>query len=115
MSLRAREDAVWPPYRAKANSIVQDNTQEGLVDANLAATVFDEAQVPEFVHEKVDSGARCPDHFRQSLLRHSGNHCFGVVLLAIASEQKKRAGQTFLAGVEELVYEVRLDSDASCQ
>src|SRR5579862_5369513 len=101
--------------RAKTNLIVQDNTQEGLVDADLAATVFDEAQVPEFVHEEIYSGARCPDHFRQSLLRHSGNHCFGLVLLAIASEQKERSGQTFLAGVEELIYQVRLDSDASCE
>jgi hypothetical protein len=83
---------------------VQDNTQEGFVDADLAASVLDEAQVPEFVHEKVDSGARCSDHFRQSFLRCSGNHSFGLVLLAIASEQKKRAGQTFLAGVEEMVY-----------
>jgi len=103
------------PYRAKTNSIVEDNPQEGFIDEDFAATVFDEAQAPEFVHEKVDSGARSPDHSRQSPLRHFGNHGFRPVLLAIASEQKKRAGQTFLAGVEELVYQVRLDSNASCK
>jgi hypothetical protein len=32
---------------------VQDNTQEGIVDVDLAV-VFDEAQFPEFVHEKID-------------------------------------------------------------
>jgi hypothetical protein len=34
---------------------VQDNTEEGIVDLNLAV-VFDEAQFPEFVHEKIDPG-----------------------------------------------------------
>jgi hypothetical protein len=33
--------------------LVQDNTQEGIVDVNLAV-VLDEPQFPEFVHEKID-------------------------------------------------------------
>jgi hypothetical protein len=61
---------------------VQDNTQEGIVDVDLSV-VLDEAQFPEFVHEEIDMGARCPDHFRQSLLRHFGDHFMRLVLLAI--------------------------------
>ena len=51
---------------------MQDNTQEGFVDADLAI-VLDEAQFPEFVHEKIDPGPRCADHLRQHLLRYFGN------------------------------------------
>jgi hypothetical protein len=34
---------------------VQYDTQEGLVDMDLAVVVLDEAQLPEFVHEEIDS------------------------------------------------------------
>ena len=52
--------------------LVQDNIQEGSVDVETAFVVFNEAELPEFIHEKIDPGARCPDHFRQSLLRYFG-------------------------------------------
>ena len=52
---------------------MQDDTQEGIVDVDLAvAVVVDEAQFPKFVHEKIDSRPRCADHLRQSLLRYFG-------------------------------------------
>jgi len=56
----------WP-------SVLQDNTQEGFVDLDLAI-VLDEAQFPEFVHEKIGPGPRCANHLRQHLLRYFGNH-----------------------------------------
>ena len=36
--------------------VVQDNTQEGMVDVDLAV-VFDEAEFSELVHEKIDPRA----------------------------------------------------------
>jgi hypothetical protein len=33
--------------------LVQDNTQEGIVDVDLAI-VFDEARFPEFVHKEIN-------------------------------------------------------------
>ena len=53
--------------------VVEDNTQEGIVDVDLAV-VLDEAQFPEFVHEKIDPGPRCANHLRQHLLRNFGEH-----------------------------------------
>ena len=76
-----------------------------------SAIVLNEAQFPEFVHEKIDPGARCPDHFRQHLLRYFGKHFLRLGFLAIASEQQKSAGQPFLAGVKELIDQILLDSD----
>jgi hypothetical protein len=52
---------------------VQDNAQEGIVDVDLAI-VLDEAQFPEFVHEKIDASARGANPLCQHLLRHFGKH-----------------------------------------
>ena len=40
--------------REIASLLVEDNTQEGIVDVDLAV-VSDEAQFPELVHEQIDS------------------------------------------------------------
>jgi len=53
--------------------LVQDNAQEGIIDVDLAV-VLDEAQFPEFVHEKIDPGPRRANHLRQHLLRYFGQH-----------------------------------------
>jgi hypothetical protein len=82
--------------------LVQDNTQEGIVDVDLAV-VLDEAQFPEFVHEKIDPGPRRANHLRQHLLRYFGKHLLRMALRATAREQQESARQPFLAGVEELV------------
>jgi hypothetical protein len=89
---------------------VQDNTQEGIVDVDLA-TVLDEAQFPEFIHEKIDPRPRCANHLRQHLLRYFGKHLLRTAGRAITREQQKRAREPFLAGVKELVDQVLLDSD----
>jgi len=47
--------------------LVQDHTQEGTVDVK-SAVVTNEAKFPELIHEKIDPGACCANHFRQHLL-----------------------------------------------
>jgi hypothetical protein len=80
---------------------MQDDTEEGIVDLNLAV-VLDEAQFPEFVHERIDSGARCANHLRQRLLRYFGKRFVRMARCAKASSSRVRArrfklvlGQTF--------------------
>src|SRR6202521_717611 len=90
--------------------LVQDNIQEGRVDVETATVVFNEAEFPEFIHEEIDPGARCPNHPRQYLLRYFGKHFFRVVSLAVPSEQKKSARQSFLARVKELIDQILLNS-----
>ena len=49
---------------ANIGLVVQDNTQEGIVDAK-SAVVLDDAQLPEFVHEKIDPlGVLCRSNAR---------------------------------------------------
>ena len=64
LSGRAIRSAVHFNGRESWFLFVQDNTEEGLVDLKSAIVVLNEAEFPEFVHEKVDSGARCANHFR---------------------------------------------------
>jgi hypothetical protein len=72
---------------SKPNLFVQDNTEEGIVDLNLAI-VLDEAQFPEFVHEKIDTGPCCANHLRQHLLRYFGKRLVRMARRAIAREQQ---------------------------
>jgi hypothetical protein len=48
--------------------LVQDNTEEGRVDVETLTAVFNEAEFPEFVHEKIHPRPRGPNHFREHLL-----------------------------------------------
>ena len=97
---------------SKPNLLVQDNTEEGIVDLNLAI-VLDEAQFSEFVHEEIDPGTCCSNHLRQHLLRYFGKRFLRMARHAIAREQQQRTRQSLLAGVEKLVYQVLLDSNVS--
>ena len=54
-----------------------------------SAVVTNEAQLSEFIHEKIDPSARCANHFRQHLLRYFGNHLLRLGFLAVASKQQK--------------------------
>ena len=83
------------------------------MDLKAAIVVLNEAEFPEFIHEKVDSRARCANHFCQHLLGNFGKHLFWLGFLAIPSEQQKSAGQSFLTGVKELIDQILLDSDVS--
>ena len=47
-----------------------------------SAIVVNEAQFPEFIHEKIHPRARCANHFREHLLRHFGKHLLRLVLRA---------------------------------
>jgi hypothetical protein len=72
---------------------------------------MDEAQFPEFVHEKIHPRPRCANHFRQHLLRYFGKHLLWLGFLAIPSEQQKSPGQPFLARIEKLIDQILFDSD----
>jgi hypothetical protein len=66
--------------------VVQDDSQEGIVDLKRAI-VTNEAQFPEFIHEKIDPRARRADHFRQHLLRYFWEQSLRVFLLAVSRKQ----------------------------
>ena len=80
-----------------------------------SAVVFDEAEAAELVHEEADSGTGGTDHLRQRLLADRGNYCLGLAFLSEISQQQEGSSESFLAGVEELVYEILLDPNGPRQ
>ena len=80
-----------------------------------AAVVLDETQLPELVHEEIYAGAGGADHFREHFLRDFGKNPLEFVFLAIAREKEQRARQALLAGIEELIDQVLLNSDVPRQ
>src|SRR5450631_2375980 len=93
--------------------LVQDHRQKGFVDFDFAV-ILDEAKPPEFGHEQIHAGAGCADHFRQRFLRYLLKYSLGL-FPSIASKQQKCAGQSLLGRVEELIDQVSLNSNVSCQ
>ena len=68
-----------------------------------ALAIVNKAQLSEPIHEKTDSRPGCAYHLCEGLLTHLGDYSLGLTFLAEMSKQKKNTGESFLAGIEELV------------
>jgi hypothetical protein len=90
--------------------VVQNDAEESRVDLE-ATVVFDEPQFPELVHEKVHARSCRPDHVRQCFLRDPRYRSLRAGLIGVPRQQQKRPREPLLAGVEQLVDEVRFDAD----
>jgi len=86
---------------------VQDNTKKGTMHLQ-STVVFDEAELPELVHEVVYPRARGANHFRQRLLPHPGDHFLGPAFFSEARQNQERACQPLFARIEKLIDQVRL-------
>jgi hypothetical protein len=84
---------------------VEDNTEQGAVNLQ-DAVVVDETQLPELVHEMIDSGAGGSYHRGQSILADPRNDWFGFAFFAELRQQQKYSSQALFAGVEDLIDEV---------
>src|SRR3954454_21605648 len=77
--------------------------------------VLNETKFPELVHEKADPGTSSADHLSQHLLRDIGDHSFGLAFLAKIGQHQENSGQSFFAGIEELIDKVVLDPEIARQ
>src|ERR1700730_12080770 len=84
---------------------------------NLQPTlaIVNEAYLSEPIHEKTDSRPGCAYHFCEGLLTHLGDYSLGHAFLAEMSKQQKNTGESFLAGIEKLVNQIRFVSNVPCQ
>jgi len=98
---------------------VQNNAEQGTIHMQavvvIAAVIFNEAQLAEFVHEKIHARARGADHFGQHLLGNLWNYALRFVILAVARQKQQRARQPLLAGIEKLVDQIFFNADVASQ
>ncbi len=74
--------------RACVQSVCEDNSEERVVDRDAARVVLDEPEVPELVHEEVDTGTGRPDHLRENFLRYFWQRAPRSVVLAVLCEEQ---------------------------
>jgi hypothetical protein len=88
--------------------LLQDRVQQRTVNL-YSAVVADEAQFSEFVHEGTDAGSRRADHLRQRPLIETCVDGLRAALLAEIGEQQKQTRKSLLAGIEELIDQIRFN------
>ena len=79
------------------------------------AVVIDKAQFAEFVHKETDTRSGRPDHIRERFLADFRDQGLGCSFLAEIGEQQKQSRKTPLAGIEQLIHEVRFNAKGSAQ
>ncbi len=94
--------------------VVQNDIQQRAVDLQ-SAIVIDEAQFTEFIHERAHPRSRRANHFRERLLADLCNDWLRFTLLAEVREKKKSPRQALFARIEQLIDEVRFNSDIPSQ
>jgi hypothetical protein len=91
---------------------VQHNTQKRIVDVDFPV-VLDEAQFPEFIHEKIHTRPRRANHLCQHLLGYLRKRFLRMTWRAVVCEQQQSARQALFAGIKELVDQVLFNSYVS--
>ena len=85
------------------------------MDLYTARAVLDKPELPELVHEEVDTRTSRLDHLCEYLLGYFGQHAQRPGSLAVLGEEQECPGQSFLGGVEELIDQVFLHAYVSFQ
>src|SRR6266566_1414052 len=110
------------PWKAKnahvlmCGSSCKMTSSNELVNFQVAvAVIIDQAHFSEPIHEKAHARSRRADHFREGFLADLRNNRLGLTFLAILREDEKKSSQALLAGIEELIDQIRLNSDVARQ
>src|SRR5471032_3246858 len=94
--------------------VAQQYAQQGAVNLQVAVVV-DEAQLPEFVHEKTDPRPRRADDAGQGLLTNRYRDRLRPTFLAEVRQQEQRPRQPLFTRVEKLIDQVLLDTAVARQ
>jgi hypothetical protein len=93
-------------------SFMQNVVQQGPVNLKLAV-VADQSQFPKLVHEEINARPGRANHFGE---RHRSRNWYRFrTAIAVIGQQHKSPCQSHLAGIEQLVHQVRLNSGGAGQ
>jgi len=91
---------------------VQNHAQQAAMDCQ-AVGVIDKAKLLELRHEMADPRSRRADHLRQMFLINAWEDSFRSAFLSKMRKQQKDSRQALLAGIEELVHQIRFKPDVA--
>src|SRR5450631_2847572 len=94
------------------DSLQQNYIEQRFMNPN-AAVVFNKAELAKSIHEEADARTGSADHFCQSFLSDLRNQRFRFPRLAKLGQQQENPRQTLLAGVEKLIDQIGLGSNAA--
>src|SRR6202049_4756472 len=94
--------------------IVQDHVQQGIMDFQFSV-VFNIAQLAELVHEKAHARSGLADHLREGFLTKCSDDRMRRSFLAEICKEKKNAGESLFARIEQLVDQVLFNSTVAIQ
>ena len=79
------------------------------------AVVFDQAQFSKLVHEKIHARSGRANHLSECLLVELYGQRFQATVIAVIGQQQKSPCQPHLAGIEQLIDQVRFNSGGPSQ
>ena len=91
---------------------MQDDAQQRAVHLEVSV-IFDEAHAAEFVHEGADAGSGRADHFGEGFLANFCDDRRRATILAEISEEQKKSRKPLLAGIEELINQIRFHTNVT--
>jgi hypothetical protein len=75
--------------------------------------VLNKAELPKLIEKETNARPRGADHFGQRFLTHLGNGRLRWCVFAEVGLQQENPGESLLAGIEELIHQIFLDSDVA--
>jgi hypothetical protein len=95
-------------------SFIQHEVQQAFLNFELAV-VFDQAQLPKFVHENIHARPGRSNQRGKRLLIDLYGYRLQTKVVAIIGQQQESTCQPHLAGIEQLVNQVRFNSGGPSQ
>ena len=95
-------------------SFIQNEVQQAFLNFQFAV-VFDQTQLTKFIHENIHARPSRSNQRRKRFLVHLYWYRFLTDVVAIIGQQQKSSRQPHLAGIEQLVDQVRFNSGGPSQ
>src|ERR1700734_502861 len=95
-------------------SFIEDEGQQRFLHFQLSV-VIDQTQFPKFVQKKIHAGSCRPNQRSKCILIHLYRYRFQTKIATIIGQEEKGPCQPHLAGIEQLVDQVRLNPGCPSQ
>ena len=93
--------------------VMKHDADERAVNVHATAVVVNEAELSEPIHEEADARTRGADHLGEGFLADLRDDRYRLGFLAEVGQQQEKPRETFFAGVEEVIYQIRFHANVA--